>query len=302
MFQLREIALDYKNCQYDRKMVEMIQTSVYSRRTAILNDIEHREQCRRLRQNLPMTDKGDRYFVPKPLSTGIPLHRRISTAKQCCASTLFRHTRTGNTCDICINYDWSHPNSRHSCHILSLHTLPMMGVVADDVVSALCNIKYGSCIELRPTYHPGEFVTVCCDNSSLSKQRILPSRHRSPQNQIPPVCTSTDPFVATVVRDHQKEACEKTRWQRLFGWLSQEYIPQVEDEKSATLSTFTGLSCQSNRTVNFYVMDSTYSNVFLERLGLDRLPNKESVILLVDKEVSSFQCVARLYISCTIVT
>ena len=187
--------------------------------------------------------------------------------RQCC-QTVTENSNTQkaqNVCDVCVNYKQSQPFFGKGCGIFDISDM--------DVVSVHQNLH---CTEVMPNYNVNEHISCCCKQRPISfmKESKLFMKH-------------TDPLVENDAKNYFKNTCENIRLRKKLGWnLSVDIESLTEGLQYKSYSNFTGLKCQTNKTLKFYAMDTKHSNVFPKSLGVSLGSSKnETKIVIVDKLV-----------------
>ena len=215
-------------------------------------------------------------------------------ALSCCSSVVPSGVPTAtNSCDVCTHYSPVHPLSTSHCPLLALPDLPWGEMLTTT-----------PCTELRATYNPSEYISMCCHGHHQHLQRpyhpTLTPLPRTPSpfsssllTLAPPTYTGRyehyeDPFVSLAKERVQAQRCRELRLQRTFGWLPLIHMPGLDlsgdvDYEAEGLS---GLACQTNRSVRFLAMNAKNSGTFAERLGINltAMPLHTAAVM-IDEEV-----------------
>lgn len=261
--QLREVALDYNNCENTTRLNNLVKTSVYLRWRSFSGHVHLTDTCRRL----------------KPLTTWTVQDSAVR-GKHCCEAVCVGSASRFNSCDICFNYQRNQPLSSHYCVSLAADALswqPTWSAVRSTLQSP-CRV----CGESMPTYKPGEFVSFCCGSNSSG-------------GDSPDAFPSVKDSSAYVVRENatgwQHRLCRRLHLKQTFEWLP--VMPPSDLSFSNDISQMAqvnGLRCRTarNRTLNFYAMDIRRSYMFLEKSGIRTHPNQKPIAVIFDKLVSFY--------------
>ena len=204
-------------------------------------------------------------------------HERVSAHTQCCLSLRHRNMSKFGSCQACMNYDTNSAFAKPSCDLMSMSSI-LPTSEAYDVGPYLTR----GCTASLQNYNPAQFVTLCCSDDS---QTYSLSSTRSQQSIAENFGLHNDQFIEKHRNGDVSTLCRELRLQQKYNWLP---VPDIRDLgfNSVDLDAeITGLACETNRTLNFYVMDADRSEAF--RHGLDGAgrPNQSSSVFIVDIEV-----------------
>lgn len=254
---LREVALDYSNCQNTTRLNNLIKTSIYLRWRSFSSHIHLTDTCRRL----------------KPLTTRTAQDPAVR-GKHCCETVCVGSASRFNSCDICFNYQRNQPLSSHYCVSLAADALSwqsMWNAVRSTLLSP-CRV----CGESMPTYKPGEFVSFCCGSNSSGDIRdsFLSMKDSSA-------------YIRDDATSWQHRLCRKLHLAQTFGWFPAappSDLSFIHD--NSQMAQINGLRCRTarNRTLNFYAMDIRRSYMFLEKSGIKTHPNQKPIAVIFDKQ------------------
>ena len=256
------MALDYENCNSSSDIQDLIHTNVYYRWATLLQQFNALDACRNLRTP-----------VFKPAQPPIMVF-----AKHCCHSLHLGGTASKyNTCDVCVHYHSKDPFYKQQCSflpsILSWIKFPYSTRVRESDI-------FRACQEVKPTYNPQEFVSLCCGNYGQT-QSSRPSVQMQGSRRV-----SNDKFVRESVKNRSQKKCRKLKFRRWYHWGTTVNIDNL-DLHNESYGDFTGLGCRTNKTVNFYAMDSRQSYMFAQKLGIDEhMSHNFTGVVLFDKRVS----------------
>ena len=199
-------------------------------------------------------------------------------SKQCCHSVIYGLTVTDNTfrniCDVCTTYQSRYPFQTLSC---GLPVSSSRQLWESEEFSVLNN----HCQETRVSYNPNEHISLCCRWKNTLKQ-TSPYGSQKPKSR-----RVTDEFVKNSRRRMIQNKCEQFKISRLYGWQCRLDISWLAEDRH-NFTNLTGLGCRTNRSVNFYEVDSRYYQSFASNLGLDLNPvNNQTTVVLIDKQVSN---------------
>lgn len=250
-FQVRLISLDYKSCgnfseYFKRTLSVYIQSSF--RRLHSAN--EFHTKC--LSRN-PSTHSTDN------------VSSRSST---CCVSLLAnsRRYREKSICEYCVQ-----KKTRDS---VSVCDIDLGSEVSSDWSLGLLN----TCSDFYQFYNVNEHHSVCCKDSA-SHLPHLNLVYDSPGTER----RQTDPFVinaetAQIKQYFHKLTLQKTKQLPVLKEMS-DSLTKSNDIQNGKL---TGLQCKTNRTVEFYYVDSVYHSEFMRKfhVHVPKQSSKTSVILV----------------------
>lgn len=156
--------------------------------------------------------------------------------------------------------------------------------------SAVCDIDFGleinsewpvgllnTCSDFYQFYNVNEHRSVCCkDRAGSSLYTTIQSVRQARRN--------TDAFILNAAAIQTKQYLHKLSLQKT------KHLPNLEDISNSytkfsdiSAGNITGLKCRTNRTVDFYYLDSVYHSVFVRELNIP-VPKQSSkvAVILVD--------------------
>lgn len=102
-----------------------------------------------------------------------------------------------------------------------------------------------------------------------------------------------DDFILTMIQNNDKKLCHRLRYATNYSELNFPSFPSLDN--SSMLINFTGLGCQTNRTLTFVAMDTVLYHSFAENLGIDVSKNHhQTAAVIVEAMVSNF-CIITIY-------
>ena len=310
LFQLHEVALSYySDCQNDSaaSAADILNEYRQHKWQSISSYTQLTEECRFKHHYQYSRSRDGRHF-----DDVTPVVRR------CCVSMVLDGLEPSkyNACDVCVNHFYSKghaPFVFDSCAPLTLTR-------HRDTWFRPFDLSLNECLLIRPSYHPHEYVSMCCDNfslfdftasassltshwpsssasfsSSLDSAILSMTPSTTPSDGVPrgrsrtPLQKHSDPFVRAAVKNYRKRKCQKLRRQRLNQWAPSGYDLESLALENATVSVanITGLGCHNNNSLTFLAMDSIHSDMFAQSLGVDlHLGKNDTLLVLVDPAVS----------------
>nr|XP_020022842.1 thioredoxin domain-containing protein 11 isoform X2 [Castor canadensis] len=252
--EITEVALEYNNCHGDQ-VVE------------------------RLLQHLRRVDApGFQTLAPElPASlSDVPLR----TASRCCNTVVLPQghafSRTHNVCELCVNQTAG--GTKPSSVSVSQCSFFEMAAALDSFYlkeQAFYHVTSGSmeCSNFLTSYSPFSYYSACCRTMSQGSAGLTGSQQ--------------DVFETPAIAFSSLESkCEAA---------TPSSVPHIEEsrylfpEAGLTRTTFTGLSCRTNKTVNIYLLDSNLFWLYAERLGApSSTPVKEFATIVDVKEESHY--------------
>lgn len=168
-------------------------------------------------------------------------------------------------------------------------------MVPDDLKWRLCDIALKSgfrdlpassgipvhmCLDSFQYYNVNDHRTLCCKQcqSMSPPDNFIDSYFRTDERR------DTDAYVLRSGEVLPTKLCNRQTLLKQSGPILQENPVFVSDV--VIPSNFTGLKCRTNRTLNFYAMDSKQHQVFLDKLGaLHSSSGAEPAVVIVDNKV-----------------
>lgn len=205
------------------------------------------------------------------------------------------------------------------CHTFRNMAFGLPTCLKSSIVSTLSSFTNG-CSTIKPLYYPLPVTTICC-----GVQRAETSRYLSSLEQIKTVSLESltrlersfddifnellSSFVTPLRRTGFKNVYNQVSRHNLStesrdvtknsfphsSLLQKHHTPldnsSIEDVGNNTcvrtghVTQFTGAGCHSNRSVNFFLMDSTEYWGVAERLGVNKTPQGKVALVIADLEV-----------------
>ena len=259
LLQVKEAATRYNNCDSDMRMDTIVRTSVKDRYRSADSYKQLQLFC------AEYVAKKWSYFYDR----------------RCCVSMTpnmwsgsYNSNLPQKICEYCI----------HKYGLSAIHkkdcTLHLENEVFYNQVWSLDN----SCIDSVQYYNTNEHRTLCCKQCHFN---VPPTNLFDSHVEVPCKRRSTDPFVVTSMESRPLRLCKRLSLQK------HQNIPPVTDidnlhEEDIYPANFTGLKCRTNRSVNFYLMDSLHHGLFAEQLGIN-LQSSSLIpsVILFDKQVGT---------------
>lgn len=254
VFQITEVALEYNNCHGDQ-VVE------------------------RLLQHLRRVEAPVFQSLAPELPAPMP-DVQLMAASPCCNTVVLPQgpafSRTHNVCELCVNQTVG--STKPSSVSVPQCSFFEMAAALDSFYLKEQNFYHvvsGSieCSNFLISYSPFSYYTACCRTISRGMASFTGSEQ--------------DVFTAPAIAFSSLEkSCEAT---------APSSIPHIEEnryhfpEVGLTSTTFTGLSCRTNKTLNIYLLDSNLFWLYAERLGApSSAPVKEFATIVDVKEESHY--------------
>ncbi|XP_022780634.1 thioredoxin domain-containing protein 11-like isoform X2 [Stylophora pistillata] len=177
-----------------------------------------------------------------------------------------------------------HPLQRKSFSICNLcHTRPERGLrietntfrlpfsVRDHILSSLSSFGYG-CSSFRPPYFVRIVSSICCTPEMGESTKVLSYLRQGefPQQE---TRTQMDDSVSGIFDELINSVTPK---------LKGSSIPNDNCGAMDPVSKFTGAGCTSNRSVNFFLVDSIEHWTVAERLGVSWTPEDKIALVIAD--------------------
>ncbi|KAL3877848.1 hypothetical protein ACJMK2_035492 [Sinanodonta woodiana] len=140
------------------------------------------------------------------------------------------------------------------------------------------SVQLNSCLDFIRFYNVNEHRTFCCKQCY---QKVPPDNFiaSAPKR----VRISRDSFVRNGARNALKRRCTLLSLQKVQKLISMETVQEIFDQNMHLFTEdFVSLQCRTNRTVNFYFMDSTHHSIYAERLGVHIPDSKQPAVILTD--------------------
>ncbi|XP_041531865.1 thioredoxin domain-containing protein 11 isoform X6 [Microtus oregoni] len=252
--EITEVALEYNNCHGDQ-VVE------------------------RLLQHLRRVEAPVFQSLAPELPAPMP-DVQLMAASPCCNTVVLPQgpafSRTHNVCELCVNQTVG--GTKPSSVSVPQCSFFEMAAALDSFYlkeQTFYHVVSGSieCSNFLISYSPFSYYTACCRTISRGMASFTGSEQ--------------DVFTAPAIAFSSLEkSCEAT---------APSSIPHIEEnryhfpEVGLTSTTFTGLSCRTNKTLNIYLLDSNLFWLYAERLGApSSAPVKEFATIVDVKEESHY--------------
>lgn len=254
VFQITEVALEYNNCHGDQ-VVELL--------------LQH---LRRVEAPVFQSLAPE---LPAPMPDV-----QLMAASPCCNTVVLPQgpafSRTHNVCELCVNQTVG--GTKPSSVSVPQCSFFEMAAALDSFYlkeQTFYHVVSGSieCSNFLISYSPFSYYTACCRTISRGMAGFTGSEQ--------------DVFTAPAIAFSSLEkSCEAT---------APSSIPHIEEnryhfpEVGLTSTTFTGLSCRTNKTLNIYLLDSNLFWLYAERLGAPSSALVKEFATIVDvKEESHY--------------
>ncbi|XP_067912518.1 thioredoxin domain-containing protein 11 isoform X2 [Heterodontus francisci] len=191
----------------------------------------------------------------------------FQTRKSCCNTIILPQwnsiAQTRNICELCINQTVEiRPRLVHipHCNFMEMETALDSFYLREETFFHLQSSTV-ECSNLLSYYNPFNYYTVCC--------RTFSSSFKSEQ------INSLTPLELFSNTEHKSRVTSHS-------------FPHIEDRASALLdlhhsqSHITGLSCNTNKTLNFYLLDSNLHWRFATRLGANQSAQVQEFAAIID--------------------
>ncbi|KAK3594865.1 hypothetical protein CHS0354_005939 [Potamilus streckersoni] len=140
------------------------------------------------------------------------------------------------------------------------------------------SVQLNSCLDFHRFYNVNEHRTLCCKQC----YQKMPPEHfvaSAPKG----VRISTDSFVRNGARNALKRRCTLLSLQKVQKLISMETVKEIFDQNTHYFTEdIVSLQCRTNRTVDFYFMDSSHHSIYAERLGVHIPDSKQPAVILTD--------------------
>ncbi|CAH1794398.1 unnamed protein product, partial [Owenia fusiformis] len=204
---------------------------------------------------------------PEILSKPKPV---VAYSNTCCQSYMARSEQKQNVCNICVNQERYQPFANN----MQCNTKQM-----ENVQSFCGDSATHECWNILEHYNPNEYIELCRDNVETQSKRISPRMLKS--------LFRGDSYVKNAQETRTIKNCEKIRIAKLQKCLS---MKGTMDFSAKDFPKFTGLGCRTNRTLNFYVMDTKHNAAYADRYGMniEGAADRTGMALVDKKDESNF--------------
>ncbi|XP_064639804.1 thioredoxin domain-containing protein 11-like [Lineus longissimus] len=240
----RELAIDYSNCDPTSLRGKVI----INRATIIHREmlLKHMLTIQSCKTSNQKDTKQQERLVQLPVT--VPFHQH------CCIS-LPRPRGATERCNICKIYFYSNICNTSKLYLNFLN----------NGINCL-----RMCQEIRLYYSPYDYASMCCDKQSGQTSSDEPNTRKP------------DPQILELQYRYRQRHCRRYSLAKLRGYLPAVTLTDGTVVKLA--ENFTGLGCRTNKSVNFYAMDTMFYKSFPERLNVV-LPDKSSPgLVLIDRK------------------
>lgn len=254
MFQITEVALEYNNCHGDQVVERLLQ---HLRRvdTPVFKSLAPEPPAR----------------LPDP---------PLIAASPCCNTVVLPRwhsiSRTHNVCELCVNQTASslRPSSVSApqCSFFEMAAALDSFYLKEQTFYHVASDSI-ECSNFLSFYSPFSYYTACCRTINRGVAGFIDSEQGV--FETPPIAFSS-----------LEKKCEVE---------SLGSVPHIEEnrylfpELEANSSSFTGLSCRTNKTLNIYLLDSNLFWLYAERLGAPSTARVKEFAAIVDvKEESHY--------------
>ena len=248
-FQLRELSLEYRNCEENIYLgaEELIYYSIENRKEMLEKENKLIKRCQN-RQRMKVYESTPKY------------------SSKCCMCVL-TGANQDSKCEYCVS---SVNKDRESVCDISWKS-----------ESSWFPAQVCSCANAYQFYNVNEHRSLCCNNcNSGISQNLFLEAGKTGRKKI-------DPFVIHAEERTLQRHCNKLTLQKLKRVITQDKFARFVRNKMFNLNVgnFTGLQCRTNRTLDFYYLDSSYHSAFAERLGIT-VSSTEPKVIIIDLKVS----------------
>ncbi|XP_013398415.1 thioredoxin domain-containing protein 11 [Lingula anatina] len=256
---IREVALDYYNCDNSSKVRDIIHGSIHHRWRSVQEETQQQETCKTL-------------FNIKTSGSDDP------AKSKCCQSVVIDDQGIGsknhNVCDVCVNY-WTSYNRYKHCRVLPMSSLSLNRPKRP--------LQINMCQESMLHYDINQRMSLCC--SELLTERTAKA---APSVNFKRTRKPTDAFTLNAAQREKEKLCNRRKLNRLLKYTYKSHKSLMND--SFIQHSFTGQSCRTNRTLRFFAVDDKYHAVFASRLGirLDKTHNGVAVVLVDIKNEAQY--------------
>ncbi|XP_052788592.1 thioredoxin domain-containing protein 11-like [Mya arenaria] len=194
-----------------------------------------------------------------------------------CLSDNNRYLEKKSICEYCVQ--------RRSANSETICNLDLQSNAKPEFSTHLVN----SCSDFYQFYNINEHHSVCCKDkmSSVSSEKYRKFQGKFRQ--------STDKYVINGDRTFMQQYLSKLTLQKTKSLLSlKDLIGSLTTNSDIRNANMTGLQCRTNKTVNFYYVDSVYQSVFMEKFRVPSVQSKASVILVDLKDEAVYTLGAKV--------
>ena len=198
-----------------------------------------------------------------------------TSKSECCVSFLSGARTSNSICEYCVQK--RHRDANRVCDI-AWNSLRR---------SELYLAQFNTCVHSHQSYNVNEHHSVSCKTGKSGGQDSYVYYNKGKNGRRP-----TDPYVIHGEESALKQKCKKLSLQKLKKLIQYENLTVAVTKHSDVSRNplLTGYACDTNKTLNFYFVDSSYHSMFIERLGIS-VPshqNRASVILVDLKNEASY--------------
>uniref|UniRef100_A0ACB8FK29 Uncharacterized protein n=1 Tax=Sphaerodactylus townsendi TaxID=933632 RepID=A0ACB8FK29_9SAUR len=178
-------------------------------------------------------------------------------------------SRSHNICELCVNQTVgvkpSHLGGLH-CSFVEIEAALDSFYLKERTFVQVVSKTASLCSNFLSSYSPFSYYTACCRTVHSGMRSLF----GSPNPPLPPL--------EMAFSSHGK------RWEE----GPSPSMPHIEDrnnlllDSSVPVSDLTGLSCQTNKTLNLYLLDSNLFWTYAERLGAPKLTSPREFAVIVD--------------------
>ena len=250
LFQLQELSLDYHDYEEHSLLSneELIHRSVQNRNNLLQNIKQLAKDCSNKRQQPQVLD-------PLPIYSS-----------KCCMSVL-TGANLNSRCEYCVS---NINKDRKAICDISWESA---------VESAWFPAQLSTCAESYQFYNVNEHRSLCCNqcHSGISQNLILETGKTRRR---------IDPYVLYGHDRALKWQCNKLALQKSKRLITADSLEKrYSSDSLVNIGNFTGLHKRTNRTLNFYYIDSRYQSVFAEKLGI-ATSSLEPKVFITDLKVN----------------
>ncbi|XP_070581397.1 thioredoxin domain-containing protein 11-like [Ptychodera flava] len=285
--QLREVAMDYYNCNKSGKIdttVEILR-AIRDKEKKIQ---ELKEQTNFHSLSLPSPPSSSSFSSSSSSSSSSisslssSVHQKVKTRNQSCCTSLLNEnsgncmsaSKSYDICDVCLE-SITRPGLLHKWCPSNVMDFMWSSAVTftSDFLSSL-----NSCVNFHCDYNPSFHFSLCCNHSYIhtcnygNRYSVFPAMNSTYQDGFQVISDSVNqaaifhldviPFNKVVSPTYHVQ--ESASFQKLKSSFA-----------------FTGLACNTNKSLNFFAMNSDVYGVYTDRLGI-QLGLNEAALAIID--------------------
>lgn len=130
-------------------------------------------------------------------------------------------------------------------------------------------------------FGPYRKISFHCELSSA------PAKPTKPELTDKEISQLKDDFILTMIQSNEKRLCHRLRYALNYSELNFPSFPAMDT--SSKFINFTGLACETNRTLTFIAMDAVLYHSFAENLGIDISKNyHQTAAVIIEATVTYY--------------